>query len=138
MTAIEKETEKYISDVSSRLLCSKKKKKEIIEDIRGAVLDFTEANGTNDIKEVYEHFGTPEELAKAHLNELDPVKLKNKVNIRKVVIVALVVALMIFSITMILVIIDSNKENIDKIVVDQAQLLSVTNNIFLKVSCNKV
>lgn len=109
MTAIEKETEKYISDVSSRLLCSKKKKKEIIEDIRGAVLDFTEANGTEDIKEVYEHFGTPEELAKAHLSELDPVQIKKKVNIRRVVIVALVVALIIFTVSFATAVINSYK-----------------------------
>lgn len=110
MTAIEKETEKYISDVSSRLLCSKKKKKEIIEDIRGAVLDFTEANGTEDIKEVYEHFGTPEELAKAHLSELDPAQIKKKVNIRRVVIVAVVVALIIFCIAMITIMFDAHGE----------------------------
>lgn len=109
MTAIEKETEKYISDVSSRLLCSKKKKKEIIEDIRGAVLDFTEANGTEDIKEVYEHFGTPEELAKAHLSELDPVQIKKKVNIRRVVIVAVVVALIVFTICLAIAVINSYK-----------------------------
>ena len=110
MTAIEKETEKYISDVSSRLLCSKKKKKEIIEDIRGAVLDFTEANDTNDIKEVYEHFGTPEEFAKAHLSELDPAQIKKKVNIRRVVIVAVVVALIIFCIAMITIMFDAHGE----------------------------
>lgn len=107
MTAIEKETEKYISDVSSRLLCSKKKKKEIIEDIRGAVLDFTEANGTEDIKEVYEHFGTPEELAKAHLSELDPAQIKKKVNIRRVVIVAIAVALLLYIAIITLAFIDS-------------------------------
>lgn len=128
MTAIEKETEKYISDVSSRLLCSKKKKKEIIEDIRGAVLDFTEANGTEDIKEVYEHFGTPEELAKAHLSELDPVQIKRKVNIRKVVIVAAVIAILIFIISMIIVIIDSNKSNGVYTYIGNAQELLINNN----------
>ena len=109
MTAIEKETEKYISDVSSRLLCSKKKKKEIIEDIRGAVLDFTEANGTEDIKEVYEHFGTPEEFAKAHLSELDPVQIKKKVNIRRVVIVALTIAITMFIIALAIELIDAHR-----------------------------
>ena len=110
MTAIEKETEKYISDVSSRLLCSKKKKKEIIEDIRGAVLDFTEANGTEDIKEVYEHFGTPEELAKAHLSELDPEQIKKKVNIRKVIIVAVIIILLLCLAGVAVIVIENRKE----------------------------
>lgn len=116
MTAIEKETEKYISDVSSRLLCSKKKKKEIIEDIRGAVLDFTEANGTNDIKEVYEHFGTPEELAKAHMSELDPEQIKKKVNIRRVLITMVVVILVVFTIGVIAIVIDNNSKKVSYIV----------------------
>ena len=63
MITIEKEIEKYISDVSSKLLCSKEKKKELIEDIRGAVFDFAEESGTKNIADIYKHFGTPEELA---------------------------------------------------------------------------
>lgn len=126
MTAIEKETEKYISDVSSRLLCSKKKKKEIIEDIRGAVLDFTEANGTEDIKEVYEHFGTPEELAKAHLSELDPAQIKKKVNIRRVVIVAVVVALIALVFSLIIALIDGHIAGNGNAVISQVEELYIT------------
>lgn len=131
MTAIEKETEKYISDVSSRLLCSKKKKKGIIEDIRGAVLDFTEANGTEDIKEVYEHFGTPEELAKAHLSELDPVQIKKKVNIRRVVIVAVVVALLIFAFSVIISLIEGSNAKVDRIIEGEPiEITDIENSIY--------
>lgn len=129
MTAIEKETEKYISDVSSKLLCSKKKKKEIIEDIRGAVLDFTEANGTEDIKEVYEHFGTPEEFAKAHLSELDPVQIKKKVNIRRVVIVAIAVALLLYIAIITLAFIDSkNSTSGDTIYYSAEEMTQIKDN----------
>lgn len=107
MITIEKEIEKYISDVSSKLLCSKEKKKELIEDIRGAVFDFAEGSDTKDIAEIYKHFGTPEELAKAHMSELDPAQIKKKVNIRKVLIVAVVVALVLFTIMLFISIIDS-------------------------------
>lgn len=107
MTTIEKEIEKYISDVSSKLLCSKEKKKELIEDIRGAVFDFVEGSGTKDISDIYKHFGTPEELAKAHMSELDPAQIKKKVNIRRVLIVAVVVALVLFAIILLISITDS-------------------------------
>lgn len=110
MTAIEKETEKYISDVSSKLLCSKKKKKEIIEDIRGAVLDFTEANGTEDIKEVYEHFGTPEEFAKAHLSELDPEQIKKKISAKKMIFWGIIIALAMIAFVLFYELIDSHNE----------------------------
>ncbi len=127
MITIEKEIEKYISDVSSKLLCSKEKKKELIEDIRGAVFDFAEGSDTKDIADIYKHFGTPEELAKAHMSELDPAQIKKKVNIRRVVIVAVVIMLIVFAVTMIIVIIDSNRDNIDKVVVDSVKELVITN-----------
>ncbi len=112
MITIEKEIEKYISDVSSKLLCSKEKKKELIEDIRGAVFDFAEGSGTKDIAEIYKHFGTPEELAKAHLSELDPKQIKKKVDIRRVVIaaVAIIVAVLVIAITIELI--DSHKSGV--------------------------
>lgn len=127
MITIEKEIEKYISDVNSKLLCSKEKKKELIEDIRGAVFDFVDGSGTKDISDIYKHFGTPEELATAHMSELDPAQIKKKVNIRKVVIVAVVIMIVVFAVAMIAVIIDSNRDNIDKVVVDSVTELVITN-----------
>lgn len=109
MITIEKEIEKYISDVSSHLLCPSKKKKEIIEDIRGAVFDFAEESGTKDIAEIYKHFGTPEELAKVYLAELDPAQIKKKINIRRVLIATVVVALIIFTICLTIAVVNSYK-----------------------------
>lgn len=123
MITIEKEIEKYISDVSAKLLCSKEKKKELIEDIRGAVFDFAEGSCTKDIADIYKHFGTPEELAKAHLSELDPAQIKRKVNIRRVVIVAVVVALVIFLLFLTVATINSYKSvngTIYKEIIDEA------------------
>lgn len=111
MTATEKEIEKYISDVNSHLLCSSKKKKEIIEDIRSAVLDFVENSGTENITDIYKHFGTPEELAKAHLIELDPKQIKKKVNIRKVVIIVAIIVLFVFAVAMSTIILDAHDTN---------------------------
>ncbi len=109
MTSIEKETQKYISDVSSKLLCSSKKKKELVEDIRRAVLDFVENSGIKDISDVCKHFGTPEELAKAYMSELDPKQIKKKVNIRRAVTIALVVTIAILVIGLTIELIDAHR-----------------------------
>jgi len=123
---IEKEIEKYISDVSSKLLCSKEKKKELIEDIRGAVFDFAEESGTNNIADIYKHFGTPEELAKAHMSELDPEQIKKKVNIRRVVIVAVVVALIALVFSLIIALIDGHIAGNGNTVISQVEELYIT------------
>lgn len=110
MTTIERDIEKYISDVNSHLLCSSKKKKEIIEDIRGAVLDFAENSGAENIEDVYKHFGTPEELAKAHLAELDPKQIKKKVNIRRIILLGVIAALAMIAFVLIYELVDSHRE----------------------------
>lgn len=134
MITIEKEIEKYISDVSSKLLCSKEKKKELIEDIRGAVFDFAEESGTNNIADIYKHFGTPEELAKVHMSELDPEQIKKKVNIRRVVIVAVVVALVLFVLALIVALIDSHidTENYSTAIIEEGTttVLACINTLF--------
>ncbi len=126
MITIEKEIEKYISDVSSKLLCSKEKKKELIEDIRGAVFDFAEGSDTKDIADIYKHFGTPEELAKAHMSELDPEQIKKKVNIRRVVIVAVVVALIALVFSLIIALIDGHIAGNGNTVISQVEELYIT------------
>lgn len=129
MITIEKEIEKYISDVSSKLLCSKEKKKELIEDIRGAVFDFAEGSDTKDIADIYKHFGTPEELAKAHMSELDPAQIKKKVNIRRVVIIAVVAmfSVLIFSLVFALIDAHIDTENHIKYIVEEETTITLTN-----------
>lgn len=126
MITIEKEIEKYISDVNSKLLCSKEKKKELIEDIRGAVFDFAEESSTKNIADIYKHFGTPEELAKAHMSELDPEKIKRKVNIRKVVIISIVMSMIIFVIALIFAIVDSHNSGSGYTIITPAEELLVS------------
>ncbi len=134
MITIEKEIEKYISDVSSKLLCSKEKKKELIEDIRGAVFDFAEGSDTKDIADIYKHFGTPEELAKAHMSELDPAQIKKKVNIRRVVIIALTIAVIVFVFALIIALVDSHydTENYENIILYEGTtaVLACINTLF--------
>lgn len=110
MITIEKEIEKYISDVSSKLLCSKEKKKELIEDIRGAVFDFAEESGTKNIADIYKHFGTPEELAKAHMSELDPEQIKKKISAKKMIFWGIIIALAMIAFVLFYELIDSHNE----------------------------
>ena len=44
MTEINKDIEKYISEVGTHLFCLRKNKKTVLADIREAVFEFTENN----------------------------------------------------------------------------------------------
>lgn len=97
MIAIEKDIEKYMSEVSSHLFCLQKNKKAVLEDIREAILEFTENNEVETIDVIYSRFGTPEEIAKAYIADLDPKLIKKKISIRKILILTLVITFVLLS-----------------------------------------
>lgn len=76
MTQINKDIEKYISDVGTHLFCLKKNKKAVLADMREAICEFTENNEVNSIDDIYKRFGTPEEIAKAYIADTEPKNIK--------------------------------------------------------------
>lgn len=108
MTQAQKDVNKYISQVKKYLVCPKAEKKKITEDIQSAVCGFAEERNLQNISEVYNHFGTPEELAKAHLADVDPKKIKRAMSFKKVLVVAVIVALMIYTIAIVVALIDAH------------------------------
>ena len=78
MRAINKDIEKYLSQVKSYLHCKKADKDIILEDIRTAVFEFAEDSGTVCIEDIYNRFGTPEEIAKAYLSDAEPQNIKKQ------------------------------------------------------------
>lgn len=98
MSTIEKDIRNYISDVGRNLVCSGKLKKEIMNDIENSIYDYAENNGITDISQIISRFGSPEEVAQAHLSDTDPKKIKNATNIRKIIISAVLIALTMYGV----------------------------------------
>jgi len=92
MSSIEKDIRKYISDVGKNLICSGKMKKQLMADIENSIYDYAENNGISDISQITSRFGSPEEVARTHLADTDPKKLKKAINIRKIVISSVLIA----------------------------------------------
>ncbi|MBQ6863606.1 MAG: DUF1700 domain-containing protein [Clostridia bacterium] len=112
MTEINKDIEKYLSQVKSYLHCKKADKTAILADIRTAVFEFAEDSATVSIEDIYNRFGTPEEIAKAYLSDAEPNNIKKAVNIRKVFVIAVVIALSMLALTFLITIIDSHSNEI--------------------------
>ncbi len=110
MSAIEKDIRNYISDVGRKLVCSRKQKKQILKDIENEVLDYTDNKQFTDINEIYAHFGTPEEIAKAYLSDAEPQNIKKAINVRKVIIAAVVAVVLIFAIFLLCTFIESYRQ----------------------------
>lgn len=94
MIAIEKDIEKYMSEVNSHLFCLRKNKKAVLEDIREAILEFTQNNEVETMDVIYARFGTPEEIAKAYIADAEPQNIKKAINIRKMLVAAVVILIL--------------------------------------------
>ena len=76
MPAINKDIEKYLSQVKACLPCKKSDKAVILADIRLAISEFAENSAIQSIDDIYKRFGTPEEIAKAYLSDAEPNNIK--------------------------------------------------------------
>ena len=112
MTEINKDIEKYLSQVKAYLPCKKSDKAVILADIRQAISEFAENSDIQSIDDIYKRFGTPEEIAKAYLSDAEPKNIKKAINIRKVFVIAVVIALSMLALTFLITIIDSHSNEI--------------------------
>ena len=111
MIKIEKDIEKYIDEVEEYLVCLEKNKQKVIDEIRNSIYVYAEENGISDIGEVYEHFGTPEEIASQHLSAIDPKKIKKALSIKRVFVIALTALVASFIVFLVALFIDAHKSN---------------------------
>ena len=110
MIKIEKDIEKYIDEVEEYLDCLRKNKQKVIDEIRNSIYVYAEENGISDIGEVYDHFGTPEEIASQALSTVDPKMIKKGLSIKRAVIAALAIIVSMVAAMIIIELIDCHKE----------------------------
>ena len=110
MIKIEKDIEKYIDEVEEYLVCISKDKKDVLDEIRNSIYVYAEEKGIADISEIYDRFGTPEEIASQALSTVDPKKIKKALSIKRTVIAALAIIVSMVAVMIIIELIDSHKE----------------------------
>lgn len=103
MSSIEKDIKRYMRAISKKLISDNKQKKAILSDIENSIYDFAENKGITNISEIYNRFGTPEEVAKSYISQEAPEKLKNKLFTKKILIILFIciilIAFIIFLVT---------------------------------------
>ena len=112
----QKEINRYIKDIKKELLYSSKQSREFLAGLRQNVCDFAAENENADMAQVTEQFGKPEDIAATFFEQYDKNEIKRKVNVRRVIIAAVVVVVLMVGSTLATVIIDSNNQNIDRII----------------------
>lgn len=110
---IEKDIKAYLDDIGSKLVCSKKQKKIILEDIEASIRDYIENESVADMSTLYSHFGSAEEIAKTYLADfVNPSDIKKAINKKKVLIIGVIVALIIWLLAVCIALLDAHNEPI--------------------------
>ena len=118
MTEINKDIEKYLSQVKAYLPCKKSDKAVILEDIRQAIYEFAENSAIQSIDDIYKRFGTPEEIAKAYLSDAEPKNIKKAIRLRKVLVWAVVAVVLAFVIFLLSIFIESYRQGHGTVTID--------------------
>ena len=111
MIKIEKDIEKYIDEVEGYLDCLRKNKQKVIDEIRNSIYVYAEENGISDIAEIYDRFGTPEEIASQALSTVDPKMIKKALSIKRIVAIALTAIVVSFIVFLVAMYMDAHKDN---------------------------
>ena len=106
----QKEINRYIKDIKKELLYNSKQSREFLAGLRQNVCDFAAENENADMAQVTEQFGKPEDIAATFFEQYDKNEIKRKVNVRRVIIAAVVVVVLMIGSTLAFEIIDSYEE----------------------------
>ena len=93
MTEIKDKLQTYYRTIGSFLPCSRKQKKLLLNGIQENVENFLLEHPDADIYEIENHFGTPEQIAAACLEETTTPELLHKLRIKKRILITTCVAL---------------------------------------------
>lgn len=110
MNKIDKEIDVFITEIKKNLVCDNFQKRKIVNDIKNSILDFVSEHNTTDINDIYIHFGKPEEIAKQVIIDIDPKKIKNATNIRKILIITAIIIILMIAISLIFALVDAHKD----------------------------
>lgn len=105
-----KQLQEYFREISNRVICPKKLKQEFINQLRNDIDCFISDNPGAKITDIKENFGTAEAIAESFTQGLDSSELKKKLSIRKMILVAVVIALVIYAAFVVISLIDVHNE----------------------------
>lgn len=125
MSQINKDIEKYLEETKKNLVCPAAQKKSMINDLRNSIYDCVDDAKISDINEIYTHFGQPKDIAEQFISEIEPQKIKKAFKIHKLLIVGIVTALLLLTISLVAALIDAHKAHHGYIVEHSPQVLEV-------------
>lgn len=106
----QKELNHYKSEVRKKLLCDSKVSKAFFSDFENDIDNYIAENNVDSITEIYNHFGTADDIANAFFETVDVKTVKKKINIKKLIAVLVVAVIAIWAVVAVVDFVDSKKD----------------------------
>lgn len=89
---------KYYRNIRRCLPCDNKLKRQIMDSIKTQVNSYLEENLSVDFTSVQQHFGTPQQIAAAYIDEMTSSEILKKIKVKKafITITCAAVAVIVF------------------------------------------
>lgn len=100
----------YYGEISDGIICSSKKKRTFLKELKAEIEAFVDASPDADIEGIISVFGSPDEIAEGFNGTVSRKEMRKKLGIRKAVVLALVAALAVWGIFALISLIDVHSE----------------------------
>ena len=89
-----RDVKKYKRRIKANLLCGTKLSKQFLSDLSDSIDNYIEENNITQLIDVQNHFGSPEQIVQSFLAETDISVIRKKVRLKRIILVALIAALL--------------------------------------------
>lgn len=104
------ELKTYYIEIEKLLVCDRKQKSSFMAELKANVDEYLAISPDSDIEKIKAEFGTPEIIAESFLSNSDATAVKKKLDIKRSILIALVIALAVYIAFVIVSLIDVHTE----------------------------
>lgn len=104
------ELKAYYSEIEKLLVCNRKQKTAFMAELKANIDEYIATAGETDIESIRAEFGTPENIAESFLTNSNAVTIKKKLDIKKCILIAIAIALVIYLAFVIISLVDVHTE----------------------------
>ena len=107
---VKNELKAYYSEIEKLLVCDRKQKLTFMDELKANIDEYLAISPDSDIEKIKAEFGTPEIIAESFLSNSNATVIKKKLDIKKCILIALLVALAVYIAFVIISLIDVHTE----------------------------
>lgn len=106
----DRELKEYYARISHCVVCGHKQKSAFLKELKNTVEEFRLSNPDASVDEIKAFFGSPEQIAASFTENRDWRELKKNLSVKKLLLLAVILALLIYVAFIVISLIDVHEE----------------------------